>query len=232
MNANERREHPRIEFEHSGEALIQQKLVIDLVNLSEGGMAFKSNIPLEPGSLCTMVLFNGNLSVESHICSCAKVDRKKSKYRVGVRFTKVSSQLVEEVLAMEKHFNNAGPRINTFVENGENPIAVFQFPDNLTSQDTEEMMKSVQDQLDDSVRHFVMDFSEVNEIDDDFFTQLVAIDEEIRYEGGVITMANSSSQLLCTRQVSELATIIPIYETVDKAVSSIKSNDLTQKEEG
>lgn len=231
MARSERREHPRIDFEHRGEALIRQRLNIELVNLSAGGMGFKCNLALEPGSVCDLVLFNGNLSVESHIRSCTRVDRKKQKYRVGARFTKISAQLLDEVLEMEKRFQNSKSRISTSLRKVPPQVAIIKFPGRLTADDNEAMMKSMQDQLDESVRNFVMDFSKVDEIDDGFFSQLVDIDEEVRYEGGVLIMANSSPQLLCTRQVSELATMIPIFETVSKAVHSIKANEINVKEQ-
>ncbi len=231
MSEAERREHPRINFEHSGEALIQQRLSIELVNLSAGGMAFKSSLALELESTLDLVLFKGNLSVESRVRSCEKVERKKDKFRIGVSFTKVSSQLLEEVLEMEKRFDANARRIATSVKREDPEIAIFKFPERLTALDNEEMMKSVQDQLDESVRHFVMDFSKVDEMDEGFFSQLIKIDEEIRYEGGVIIMASSSSQLLCTPQASQLATMIPIFESVDKAVTSINAGESMAKEE-
>lgn len=227
---DERREHERITFEQAGEALIRQRLNIELVNLSAGGMGLKANMPLEIDSVCDLVLFKGNLSVEAHVRSCARVQRKKPKYRVGVRFTKVSAQLLEEVLEMEKRIAQKEARIFCKVEMGERPVAVFEFPDQLSAVDNEEMMKNVQTMLDDDIRYFVMDFAGVNEMDDSFLAQLVEIDEEIRYEEGVIIMANSSSQLLCTRQVAELATLIPIFESVGKAVSSINSDQFTPKQ--
>jgi anti-anti-sigma regulatory factor len=226
----ERREHERITFEQSGEALIRQRLNIELVNLSAGGMGLKANLPLEIDSVCDLVLFKGNLSVEAHVRSCARVQRKKPKYRIGVRFTKVSAQLLDEVLEMEKRIAQKEARILTAVQQGNYPVAVFTFPEHLTALDNEEMMKGVQTHLDDDIRHFVIDFAGVNEMDDAFLAQLVEIDEEIRYEDGVIIMANSSSQLLCTRQVAELATLIPIFETVGKAVSSINSDQYSPKQ--
>ncbi len=230
MGDRERRQYERIAFEQTGHALIRQALNIELVNLSAGGMGLKTNVPLEIDSVCDLVLFKGNLSVEAHVRSCARVRRKKPKYRVGVSFTKVSSQLLEEVLEMEKRIAQKEPRIITRVEKGERPVAVFEFPEHLTAVDNEEMMQNVQSLLDDEIRHFVMDFAGVNEMDDAFLAQLVEIDEEIRYEDGVIIMANSSSQLLCTRQVAELATLIPIFESVGKAVSSINSDQFTPKQ--
>ena len=109
-------------------------------------------------------------------------------------------------------------------------VAVFKFPERLTIEDREDMIKAVQDQLDESIRHFVADFSKVLDVDAGFISQLIEIDEEVRFEGGVFIMANSSSQLLSKRPVSELATTIPIFETVNKAVNSIKSNSVTPKE--
>lgn len=228
--SNERREHPRIDFGHAGEALIRQRLKIDLVNLSVGGMGFKTNVPLEPDSICDLVLFNGNLSVESHICTCQQVDRKMPKYRVGARFTKVSAQLLEEVLEMEKRFKNQKSRISTRLRKSSPQIAVFKFPDTLSVEDNADMMKAAQDQLDESIRHFVADFAKVTDIDDGFITQLLEIDEEIRFEGGVFIMAAPSSRLLSKRHVSELATTIPIFETVNKAVNSIKTHQVLAKE--
>ena len=226
----ERRKHPRIDFEHGGEALIRQRLTIELTDLSVGGMGFKAKIPMEPDSVCDLVLFNGNISVESHIVSCSKVDRKMPKYRIGARFTKVSAQLLEEVLEMEKRFENRKPSIATKLRKTTPRVAVFKFPERLTIEDCEEMIKAVQDQLDESIRHFVADFSKVVDVDAGFITQLMEIDEEVRFEGGVFIMANSSSTLLGKRRVSELATTIPIFETVNKAVNSIKSHQVTAKE--
>lgn len=226
----ERREHPRIDFGHSGEALIRQRLKIELVNLSVGGMGFKCNVPLGPDSICDLVLFNGNLSVESHIVSCTRVERKRPKYRVGARFTKVSAQLLEEVLEMEKRFKSKKTRIATSLRKSNPQVAVFKFPEQLSVDDNDDMMKSVQDQLDESILHFVADFAKVAEIDNGFISQLLAIDEEVRFEGGVFIMASSSSRLLGKRHVSELATTIPIFESVSKAVNSIKSNQIIAKE--
>lgn len=228
--SKERRKHPRIDFGHGGEALIRQRLTIELTDLSVGGMGFKANIPLEPGSVCDLVLFNGNLSVESHIASCSKVDRKMPKYKIGARFTKVSAQLLEEVLEMEKRFKNKKPSIVTIMRKTTPRVAVFKLPERLTTEDREEMIKAVQDQLDESIRHFVADFSKVLDVDNAFISLLIEIDEEVRFEGGVFIMANSSAQLLSRRQVSELATTIPIFETVNKAVNSIKTNQITPKE--
>lgn len=232
MDEENRREHQRITFEQSGQAVIRQRLNIELVNLSAGGMAFKCNVPLEIDGVCDLVLFNGNLSVEAHVRSCARVQRKKPKYRVGVSFTKVSAQLLEEVVQMQERITQKEARIQAKLESANHPVAVFEFPDHLTALDTEEMMKNVQDHLDDDIRHFVMDFAGVKEMDDAFLAQMVDIDEEIRYEEGVIIMANSSSELLCTRQVAELSTLIPIFESVGKAVESINSNQLSRKENG
>ena len=227
---SERREHPRIDFGHRGEALIRQRLKIELVNLSVGGMGFKCNIPLEPDSICDLVLFNGNLSIESHIRSCARVERKMPKYRIGARFTKVSSQLLEEVLEMEKRFKSKKSRISTRLRKSSPQVAVFKLPEQVTVADNDDMMKSVQDQLDEAVFHFVADFANVKETDKGFISQLLEIDEEVRFEGGVLIMANSSARLLGNRNVSELATTIPIFETVNKAVNSIKSNQVSAKE--
>ena len=74
--SKERRKHPRIDFGHGGEALVRQRLDIELTDLSVGGMGFKANIPMEPDSICDLVLFNGNLSIESHIASCVQVDQR------------------------------------------------------------------------------------------------------------------------------------------------------------
>jgi hypothetical protein len=228
--SNERREYPRIDFGHAGEALVRQRLKIDLVNLSVGGMGFKTNIPLEPDSICDLVLFNGNLSVESHICTCQQVERKMPKYRVGARFTKVSAQLLEEVLEMEKLFKSMKSRISTKLRKSSPQVAVFKFPEKLSAKDNEDMMKAAQDQLDESILHFVADFGKVTEIDDGFISQLLEIDKEVRFEGGVFIMAASSSKLLGKRLVSELATTIPIFETVNKAVNSIKNHQVLAKE--
>jgi hypothetical protein len=228
--SKERRKHPRIDFGHGGEALIRQRLNIELTDLSVGGMGFKANIPMEPDSICDLVLFNGNLSIESHVASCSKVDRNMPKYRIGARFTKVSAQLLEEVLEMEKRFKNRKSSISTTLRKTTPQVAVFKFPERLTIEDREDMIKAVQDQLDESIRHFVADFTKVIDIEAGFISQLVEIDEEVRFEGGVFIMANSSSKLLGKRQVSELATTIPIFETVNKAVNSIKNNQVTPKE--
>ena len=193
-------------------------------------MGFKTNIPLEPDSICDLVLFNGNLSVESHICTCQQVERKMPKYRVGARFTKVSAQLLEEVLEMEKLFKSMKSRISTKLRKSSPQVAVFKFPEKLSAKDNEDMMKAAQDQLDESILHFVADFGKVTEIDDGFITQLLEIDEEIRFEGGVFIMAASSSKLLSKKHVSDLATTIPIFETVNKAVSSIKTHQVLAKE--
>ncbi len=230
MGEDNRREYERIAFEQTGQAIIRQRLNIDLVNLSAGGMAFKCNVPLEIDGVCDLVLFNGNISVEAHVRSCARVERKKPKYRIGVSFTKVSAQLLEEVLEMQGRITQKQARIVAKVEPAAHPVALFEFPDHLTALDTEEMMKNVQDHLDEEVRHFVMDFGGVKEMDDAFLARMVDIDEEIRYENGVIIMANSSSELLCTRQVAELSTLIPIFESVGKAVDSINSDQLKSKE--
>ena len=228
--ANERRVHPRIDFGHDGEALIRQRLNIELVNLSVGGMGFKTNVPLEPDSICDLVLFNGNLSVETHICTCFPVERKKPKYRVGARFTKVSAQLLEEVLEMEKRFSNKKSRITTTLRKTTPQVAVFKFPEKLTAEDNGDLVKAAQDQLDESVFHFVADFGKVTDIDKAFIGKLLEIDEEIRFEGGILIMAASTSRLLSKRHVSELATTIPIFETVNKAVNSIKSRRVSSKE--
>ena len=152
------------------------------------------------------------------------------KFRIGARFTKVSAQLLEEVLEMEKRFRSRKTRIGTTLRKLNPQVAVLKFPQQLSAEDNDDIMKSVQDQLDESIRHFVADFANVSEIDDGFISQLLEIDEEVRFEGGVFIMASSSSRLLGKRRVSELATTIPIFETVNKAVNSIKSNQISAKE--
>jgi len=223
MDESDRRIHSRINFRHQGEALIEQRLSIEIVNLSAGGMGLKTNLPLEPGSVCHLVLFQGNVSVESRIVSCTRVPRRRQKYRVGVQFNKVSSQLLDEVLEMEEHFRSREMKIDVKTES-EPRVTVVYLPPEIEAEDVADLMLQVQNDLDDGVRGFVLNFKEVKEVSDAILENVNELDEEIKFEDGQLLFANCSSNLLSTLTVSQMASSIPIFESVPKAVKEIQKN--------
>ncbi|MEE8394836.1 MAG: PilZ domain-containing protein [bacterium] len=231
MSDSDRREHTRIDFQHRGAALIEQRVAIEIVNLSAGGMGLKTNVPLEPGSICNLVLFRGNLSVQSSVASCIRIPRRRMRYQVGVRFTKVSAQLLEEVLEMEKHFKGREVRVTARTDEEEEGIAIFQFSPQLSADDWSETMDLLQGYLDDGARNFVFDFAEVAKMEEAFLSRLLSLDEEILFEEGRLVLANCSSSLLSSLTVSQLATSIPIFESLEKAVVSIKAGRVDLREE-
>ena len=230
MDDSDRRTHPRIDFRHRGEALIQQHLDIEIVNLSVGGMGFKSSLPIEPGSLCNLVLFQGNVSVESRVVSCARVPRRKQKYRVGVQFTKVSSQMLDEVIEMEEHFRAREARIRLEVDVQPN-FAVIYLPSEMSDLDNADMARTVQNFLDDGSRKFIVDLENVGDISDVTFEGLLEIDDEVKFEAGTMMLTNCSSNILTKLTVSQMASSIPIFESVAKAIQELEKVKGNQKTE-
>lgn len=225
MSESDRRIHNRINFQHRGEALVELRLSIEIVNLSVGGMGFKSSTPLEPGTTCHLVLFKGNISVESSVMSCRKIPRRKLKYKIGVEFTKVSTQLLEEVLEMEKHFQGHEPAVSAELETeGKNEVIIIGFSEQVKADDHLEVMGHIQNYLDEGVRNFVMNFKGVDDVEEIFFSQLVDLDEEIGFEGGRMILADCSSKMLSMLTVSHLGSAIPIFESVDKAMEAIDTD--------
>jgi len=224
MAESDRRIHPRINFRHQGEALIEQRLEIEIVNLSIGGMGLKTNLPIEPGSICRLVLFQGNVSVESRIVSCTRVPRRRQKYRVGVQFTKVSAQLLDEVLEMEQRFRARESRVQ--LEISDKPrVTVIHLPDELNTNDVSDMAQQIQGDLDDGVRNFVINFKEVNNLEDDLLEVISEVDDEVKFEDGQLTLANCSSNVLSILTVSQMASAIPIFESVPKAIKAIEKDN-------
>ena len=228
MAESDRRIHPRINFRHRGEALIEQRLEIEIVNLSVGGMGLKTNLPIEPGSTCRLVLFQGNVSVESRIVSCTRVPRRRQKYRVGVQFTKVSAQLLDEVLEMEQRFRSTESRVELEVMSDPR-ISVIHLPGELAADDVADVAQQVQGDLDDGVRNFVINFKEVDKIEDHLLSNIQEIDDEVKFEDGRLNLANCSSNVLSMLTVSQMASIIPIFESVPKAVKAFGKDTSSSK---
>ena len=224
MGESDRRIHPRINFRHRGEALIEQRLEIEIVNLSVGGMGLKTNLPIEPGSTCRLVLFQGNVSVESRIVSCTKVPRRRQKYRVGVQFTKVSAQLLDEVLEMEQRFRSRESRVQLEAMN-ESRVSVIHLPEEPSEDDISDVAQQVQGDLDDGIRKFVINFKEVDKIEDEFLQHIQEIDDEVKFEDGQLNLANCSSNVLSMMTVSQMSSIIPIFESVPKAIKAFGKTD-------
>lgn len=229
---SERRVHTRIDFEHSGEALIEQRLNIEIINLSAGGMGLKTNLPIEPGSICNLVLFQGNVSIQSQVVSCTRIPRRKMRFQVGCQFTKVSAQLLEEVLEMEKRFKGREIRVTSEPMGEDHGTVVVKFPPEISLEEWNATAKLVNQGLDEGMRIFIFNFADVGNAEAAFLDRLVGIEEEIRFEEGRLILSNCSSKLLSSLTVAQMASSIPIFETPEKALHSIKSGRIDIREEG
>jgi hypothetical protein len=71
------------------------------------------------------------------------------------------------------------------------------------------------------VINVVLDLGNMREARPTLLSQLEALDEEIREEGGSLMLARCSSRILSALQVARLASAIPIFETVAQALDSL-----------
>lgn len=231
-SGRDRRIYDRINFSQTGDAIVEQRMVIEIADLSAGGMAIKCNVPLEPGSICRVVLFQGNLSVESRVVSCSMVPRKRTKFRAGLKFSTDSAQLVEDILAMGKHFRGHEPRITGMLRERKQPVAIFQFPPRIIHQDIQDTVDQVDNILDEGVNQILLDFEGVKIIEKALPERILFMDGEVRYEGGRLMVSNAPPRL--ARSLSALASAkeINMYESIEKALRSVgkvKKDPLLEK---
>jgi len=224
MDWKNRREHPRVDFEHRGEAAIEVRLVVDIVDISAGGLAFKTDQPLEADTTCRLVLFHGNIFVEARILSCRRLSRKRPRYRVSGRFTRVSGQLMEEILRMGEQISARNGRLEHHVHTlREHTVPEILIPATLTPDGIARLRELVENFLDDGMVNLVLDLAHTRDLAPPVLNLLAEMNDEAREEGGQLMLVHCHSRILSALQVAQLASDIPIFESVERALESVRA---------
>lgn len=90
VGVDNRRAHPRVNFNLEKTLMIQQSMEVSIFDVSEGGASFLSNAKYETGSEVT--IGSGVLWIQARVLECAELPQEDSvdpKYKVRCQFETV-----------------------------------------------------------------------------------------------------------------------------------------------
>ncbi|MBI4081060.1 MAG: PilZ domain-containing protein [Candidatus Lambdaproteobacteria bacterium] len=224
MDGANRRASPRVAFLHTGEALVQQRIAIEIVDISDGGVALKTSQALSLGSLVNLVLFKGNLAIEAEIVSCAPLPRRRNRFRAGARFTTHSRDLLEEVLAIGRRMANDAFALVHRRRGKHSARAVeVRLPPQVTPAHLHELEAVVDQELDEGIRRLAIDLAAVSAWDESLPPMLARVAQLVREEQGCLVLAGGAPALLAAVQAYPDAAGIARLPSMAHALHALES---------
>jgi hypothetical protein len=224
MDGANRRTAPRIAFLQTGEALVQQRIAIEIVDISEGGVALKTSQALRVGSVVNLVLFMGNLAIEAEILSCVPLPRRRSRFRAGARFTTHSRDIVDEMLAIGRTMTRDTFSLDRRRRGeGSAPAVEVRLPAQVTPAHLNELEALVDQELDEGIRRLAIDIAAVSAWDERLAPVLARVEQLVREELGCLVLAGGLPALLAALQAHPAAAGIARAPSMAHALHALES---------